>query len=233
MKSALTGRRFFTSWSGGKDSALALHHAIRSGGIPERLITMMTETGERSRSHGLSRDLLVRQAAAMGLPIRFASATWADYERIFQAAVADAVTDGVDLGIFGDMDIESHREWVISTSSRAGADAELPLWGRERAGLMDELVDAGFQAVLVAVRDGLLPPGLLGEIVDRDMIRRFGQAGVDLAGEKGEYHTVVVGGPIFLRPLPYAVGEKVLRDGVWFADIQVPDPGDGVPDGTS
>ncbi|MFI6294903.1 diphthine--ammonia ligase [Nonomuraea sp. NPDC050790] len=215
-----TGSRFFTSWSGGKDSALALHHAIRSGAIPELLITMMTETGERSRSHGLSRDLLTLQAEAIGIPARFAAATWADYEDTFQETVAGVVREGVRIGVFGDMDIESHREWVVSTCARAGATAELPLWGRERAGLMEELVADGFKALLVAVREPLLPPELLGKVIDRDMIRRFGEAGVDLAGEKGEYHTVVVDGPIFRHPLPVILGERVLRDGVWFVDIE-------------
>ncbi|WP_043633307.1 diphthine--ammonia ligase [Nonomuraea candida] len=221
-----TGDRFFTSWSGGKDSAIALHHAVRDGGIPELLITMMTETGERSRSHGLSRDLLTAQAQALGIPVRFAAATWADYEDTFQKTVSGAVQEGLHIGVFGDMDIESHREWVVSTCARAGAAAELPLWGRERAGLMAELVAEGFQAVLVAVREPLLSPDLLGQVIDRDMIRHFGEAGVDLAGEKGEYHTVVVDGPIFRRPLPVTLGEKVLRDGVWFVDITAGSPGD-------
>ena len=84
---------------------------------------------------------------------------------------------------------------------------------------MREVLDLGFQAVIVAVRDGVLSPSLLGETIDEPMLRRFEEAGVDLAGENGEFHTFLVDGPIFSRPVEVDVGEKSLRDGVWFVDL--------------
>lgn len=210
----------FCSWSGGKDSALALHESVVAGAVPRVLITMMTERGQRSRSHGLHRAVLEAQAAAMGVAIWFGSATWASYEPVFRALVTEAGTVGARTGIFGDIDIDGHREWVQAVCSRAGATPCLPLWQRERRVVMEQLLDAGFRAVIVAVRDGVLASELLGETIDRTVLDEFARAGADLAGENGEYHSLVVDGPIFQRPLEVAMGERSLRDGVWFADMQ-------------
>lgn len=214
----LDGVGVYASWSGGKDCALALHEAVGQGARPRLLLTMMTETGLRSRSHGLARELLRAQADALGLPIRFGAATWDAYEAAFGALVAGAVDAGVGHGVFGDIDTDAHRAWVERVCASAGSAAHLPLWQRDRPALVRQLLAAGFQAHVVAVRDGLLPASLLGERIDAALLRQFERAGVDLAGENGEYHTVVVDGPLFRRPLDVAFGETVLRDGVWFVD---------------
>ncbi|PZG29186.1 adenosine nucleotide hydrolase [Spongiactinospora gelatinilytica] len=220
MEPELAGSPFFCSWSGGKDSALAFHRAVRHGGVPGVMVTMMTETGLRSRSHGLRREVLARQAAAIGVPIRFVATTWDDYENKFCAEVRSVVAGGIGRGVFGDIDTESHREWELSVCARAGATAHLPLWQTERPTLMRELLDNGFQAAVVAVRDGLLPPEILGKVIDAEMLGLFTDAGVDIAGENGEYHTVVTDGPIFRTPLRLTFGETILRDGVWFIDAE-------------
>lgn len=211
--------RAFCSWSGGKDCALALHEAIVAGARPSLLLTMMTEAGARSRSHGLRRALLEAQAEAIGLPIRFGSASWSGYEAAFLALVRDAVAAGAATGIFGDIDTEEHREWVRAVCARAGATPCLPLWRCERSVVMERLLDAGFRAVIVAVRDGVLPPELLGATIDQATLGELARHGVDVAGENGEYHSVVVDGPIFNRPVDLVLGPRSLRDGVWFADL--------------
>ncbi|HXF30545.1 MAG TPA: diphthine--ammonia ligase [Solirubrobacterales bacterium] len=209
----------YCSWSGGKDSSLALNHAIRAGAEPGLLVTMLTEGGERSRSHGLRRDLLEAQATAIGAPIAFAATTWDDYEKALTAELVEAGRQGLRTGVFGDIDIDPHREWVERVAAAAGTTALHPLWQRDRAELMLELLDLGFRAVLVAVRDGLLPTSLLGETIDAAMLAEFSRAGVDLAGENGEFHTCVVDGPIFSHPIEVDSGETSLRDGVWFIDL--------------
>lgn len=209
----------YCSWSGGKDSALALHRAVRMGAEPGLLVTMLTEGGERSRSHGLRRELLEAQAAALGVPIAFAATTWAGYEEALRGELAEAAGLGLRTGIFGDIDIERHRAWVESVAAAAGTAARLPLWQRSRESLMGELLELGFRAVIVAVKDGALLPSLLGQTIDEPMLRRFAAAGVDLAGENGEFHTFVVDGPRFSHPVEVEVGEASLRDGVWFIDL--------------
>ncbi len=218
----LSGRPVFCSWSGGKDAALALHEAVAAGAEPRFLAAMMVESGGRSRSHGLSRELLEAQAAALGLPIRFGAAAWDGYEeelvRVLAAGVAET---GAPVGIFGDIDIDRHREWVEATAARAGAAACLPLWQRERRALMDDLLAAGVRAAIVAVRDGVLPAELLGRTVDAALVEEVVALGADAAGENGEFHTVVLDGPLFRRPLAVEWGERSLRDGVWFIDAAV------------
>jgi uncharacterized protein (TIGR00290 family) len=211
--------RIYCSWSGGKDSALALHHAIEAGAEPGLLVTMLTEGGERSRSHGLRRELLEAQAQAIGVPIAFAATTWDGYEEALTGRLAEAGRQGLRAGVFGDIDIDSHREWVERVAATAGTRALHPLWQRDRTELMRELLDLGFRAVLVAVRDGLLPTSLLGATIDAAMLDEFERAGVDLAGENGEFHTCVVDGPIFDHPVEIGPGETSLRDGVWFIDL--------------
>jgi uncharacterized protein (TIGR00290 family) len=213
------GAPSYCSWSGGKDSALALHHAWGRGAQPGLLVTMLTEGGERSRSHGLRRELLEAQAAALGVPIAFAATSWDGYEEALRTELGAAARRGLRTGIFGDIDIEAHREWVESVAASVGTEAWLPLWQRSREALMRELLDLGFRAVIVAVRDEVLPPSLLGEEIDPAMLDRFASAGVDLAGENGEFHTFVVDGPIFSRPVEVDAGERSLRDGVWFVDL--------------
>lgn len=198
---------------------MALHEAAQAGAVPRLLISMMVEGGERSRSHGLSRELLAAQAEAVGLPIEFGAASWSGYEaellRVLEATMADG---GADLGVFGDIDMEEHRQWVERVCGLVGAQACLPLWQRDRRELMDEVLNAGFEAVIVAVRDGVLPPDLLGRTIDADVVDEIERLGSDAAGENGEYHSLVIDGPLFQRPLTIELGERSLRDGVWFTD---------------
>ncbi len=216
------GTPVFCSWSGGKDSALALHEAARAGAEPRLLVSMMVEGGERSRSHGLSREVLAAQAEAVGLPIEFGAASWSGYEaeliRVLEASIA---AGGPIVGVFGDIDMQDHRDWVERVCGLVGAEARLPIWQRDRRAVMDELLDTGFRAVIVAVRDGVLPKELLGVMIDAEVVAAIEAAGADAAGENGEYHSLVVDGPLFERPLAVEAGERSLRDGVWFTDVSL------------
>jgi diphthine-ammonia ligase len=217
---SLAGVPAFCSWSGGKDSALALHEAIGAGARPQLLVTMLTEDGLRSRSHGLHRSVLEAQAEAIGLPIEFSAATWDDYERGFLGLVAVATERGAKTGIFGDIDIEDHRRWVERVCAKHDATARLPLWQRDRGSLVRQLLREGFKTVIVAVRDQVLPESLLGRVLDEEVLEVIAAAGADLAGEWGEYHSLVIDGPLFDHPLDLALGEHSLRDGVWFVDVE-------------
>jgi uncharacterized protein (TIGR00290 family) len=211
----------FCSWSGGKDSALALHEAVAAGAEPRFLVSMLTEDGERSRSHGLARELLAAQAAALGVPIRFGAATWSGYREEFVRVVGEGVAEtGARLGVFGDIDMDDHRDWEEAVCAEIGAAAALPLWHRERRGVVDELLAAGFEAVIVAVRDDALPASMLGRTLDADLVEEIEAAGADACGENGEFHTFVVDGPNFSRRVEVEPGETSLRDGVWFVDLR-------------
>lgn len=137
----LTGVPVYCSWSGGKDSALALYEAVRAGAEPRFLVSMLTEGGERSRSHGLRRELLAVQAAALGMPIRFGAATWGGYREEFVRVVGEGIAaTGARAGVFGDIDLDDHREWEEGVCAEVGAEAVLPLWQRDRGAVTDQLL---------------------------------------------------------------------------------------------
>lgn len=216
----LAGRQFFCSWSGGKDSCLALYHAIRQGGKPGALLTMMAEENRTSRSHGLSRELLCEQARLLGIPIELHSAAWEGYEEAFLKAARDLKARGMEHGVFGDIDLEPHREWCRRVCGAAGVTALHPLWQRARRELMEEFIDLGFTAVIVVTQADRLGPEWLGRAIGREALAGLEKAGVDACGEEGEYHSVVTGGPIFSAPLALSFREPVLRGGHWHLPVE-------------
>jgi uncharacterized protein (TIGR00290 family) len=212
---------FFCSWSGGKDSTLSLYKAIKEGGNPCFLLTMMIETGDRSRSHGIPKEVLEEQARCIAIPIRFCSTSWKSYTENFLEELNFFKNLEIQKGIFGDIDIESHRQWVQNVCNIAKIIPCLPLWQAERTALLNEFIKAGFHAEIVAVKDGVLPPTYLGKTLNDELIEEFRILGIDLCGEAGEYHTIVTDGPIFKKPLHIKHGKQVLRDGYWFSDISL------------
>lgn len=217
---SLDGKRFCISWSGGKDSCLAAHRAVLEGGIPVALLTMCREDGERSRSHGLSPAVLRAQAISMGLPIWLRSASWSDYEETFVTSLRDLRGLGIEACVFGDIDLADHRKWVEGVCARAGIEAILPLWGADRRGLLDELLGAGFAARIVVTREGRLPPTFLGRTLDPSLIDELIARDVDVAGEGGEFHTVVTGGPLFAWPIELREIARAHHSGCWFLEVE-------------
>ncbi|MEZ5101330.1 MAG: adenosine nucleotide hydrolase [Thermoleophilia bacterium] len=216
----LARRPVVVSWSGGKDATLALHRATRAGAVPRALVTMLVEGGERSRSHGLRRAVLEAQAAALDLPLVARATSWGGYEAAFVDALGECASLGIADAVYGDLDVDEHRAWVERVSARAGLRAHLPLWRADRAAVVAEVERVGIDARVVAVRDGVLPRDLLGRRVDAALAAEVVALGADACGEAGEYHTVVADAPGFARPVPLVPGEAVLRDGVWFLDVE-------------
>ena len=210
---------FFCSWSGGKDSCLALYHAISQGGCPRFLLTMLREDGQRSRSHGLAITVLQKQASALGIELILRSASRNDYEQTFISVLQEFKKEGVQAGVFGDIDLEPHREWTERVCSVVDMQSHQPLWKKQRRDLIDELLEAGFKATIVAAKDGVLDKQFLGKTLDADTICEIEKAGIDLYGEEGEYHTVVTDGPIFSAPIDLNMKTQVLRNGYWFLEV--------------
>lgn len=182
---------------------------------------MFTEDGERSRSHGLAREVLEAQAAAIGVPLLTASATWDGYECAFVELLKRAKAAGANDAVFGDIDIPRHREWEESVCQQAGLAAHLPLWQEDRLSLLDEWWAAGFEARIVVAREGLVDRAYLGRVLDRQVAEELAATGVDPCGENGEFHTLVTAGPLFRRPLEIELRSQVLRSGCWFQDVAV------------
>ena len=211
---------FFCSWSGGKDSCLALYHAVQHGGRPQCLLTMMAEDGMKSRSHGLPKTLIQEQARSLGVPIVFRSASWENYEAVFVSALHEFREKGIEGGVFGDIDIDSHREWVKRVCALADIRPFHPLWKRERRELLAEFVDLGFKATIVVLKSNKLGKEFLGKTIDRKTIAELEKAGVDASGELGEYHTVVTAGPMFSSGILLKRKGQLLHDGYWFLEVE-------------
>ncbi len=220
----MQGKSVVCSWSGGKDSCLALWRVIQAGARPCALATMFTEDGQRSRSHGLSRGVLAAQAAALGLPLLSRSATWGDYEPAFVDLLREARQLGAATAVFGDIDITRHRQWEENVCAQAELTAWLPLWQENRLALLEELWDAGFECRIVVVRQGLVAREYLGRVLDGELAGELAAAGVDACGENGEFHTLVTRGPLFRQPLEFELHGQVLRSGCWFQDLCVREP---------
>jgi len=212
---ALAGRRFFTSWSGGKDAYLALQRAALQGGRPAALVCMLREDGCASRGHGLPLALLEAQAAALGIPLVTRATTWDGYEATFVPILHELREQGVEAGVFGDIDLQAHRDWVEGVCDVAGLSCHLPLWQEPRRRLLGEFLGGGARATIVAVDSSKLGAEYLGLELDDAVIARLEAAGADACGEEGEYHTMVTSAPLFSWPVPLVWDGVLERDGHW------------------
>jgi uncharacterized protein (TIGR00290 family) len=204
--------KFFCSWSGGKDSCLALYRALKAGHSCTSLFTMINEDGSRSRSHGLTPALLAVQADAMNLPVCTVRASWDSYEMHFKKQTLQFADNGVTHGVFGDIDLEHHREWVERVCKETGITAHLPLWLGNRRALVNEFVNAGFKAMIVMINTTLMPARYLGHTITIELADELESIGVDACGENGEFHTFVYDGPVFKKTLSVKSDEPVFND---------------------
>jgi len=209
------------SWSGGKDSALALWALRREGIEPAALLTTLTEDYDRISMHGVRGELLRAQAEAVGVELVEigipASCPNEVYEQRMAAALASPPLADVDAIAFADLfleDIRAYREARLADRR----ETLFPIWGRDTGALAHEFIDAGFAATLVCVDPSQIDPSFAGRRFDRDLLADL-PAGTDPCGENGEFHTFVHAGPIFGRPIEVELGERVTRDGFAFQDL--------------
>jgi diphthine-ammonia ligase len=208
----------FSSWSGGKECALATYRAISQGHKVLCLLNFVSEDGERSRSHGTKVGVLALQAEAVGIPLIQVKTSWENYEQNFKKAVGELKNEDVEGGVFGDIDLEEHREWVERVCGEVGIKAVLPLWGAKPEELIEEFLKLKFRAIVVATR---LNGNLLGKVLDKTLVSQISRFGSHPCGESGEYHTFVTQGPIFGKALKVTKGESTKIDDMWFQEISV------------
>jgi uncharacterized protein (TIGR00290 family) len=217
------------SWSGGKDSYLALHRSRPSYDVVA-LITMFDEDGARSRSHGLRPQVLAAQADRLGVPICVGRGSWTTYEDGYLRALADACAMGISHVIFGDIMYDANREFPERVCAAAGLTAVEPLWGERTDRLYREFVLTGADARIVTVRDSVLDESWLGRRLTLDLLASLEAAGADPCGENGEYHTVVVDAPAFSSPITLTPLDRVSRHGCWALDFTTEQPSTSTSD---
>jgi uncharacterized protein (TIGR00290 family) len=210
------------SWSGGKDSSLALW-AMRNDGIQvAALLTTVTETFERISMHGVRVDLLRQQGASIELPlveVRIPpSCSNETYEERMDRALSSTELRAYERYAFGDLFLEDVRAYREERLTAAGKRGVWPLWHEDTTTLARKFIDAGFRATVVTVDPAQLEPSYCGRDFDASFLADL-PAAVDPCGERGEFHTFVYDGPIFRRPIDVRRGATVERDGFVFCDL--------------
>ena len=217
------------SWSGGKDSALALHALLMDPAIDVRaILTTITDGYDRVSMHGVRTDLVLAQATAIGIPLRTCRipqrATNQEYERAMLDSLAAMQSEGIESIAFGDLflaDVRAYRERLVAGS---GIQPLFPLWGKPTAQLAREFVRCGFKAVLVCVDPRQLDVSHCGSEYDARFVAAL-PITADPCGENGEFHTFVYDAPMFSQPIATQRGVVVERDGFVFCDLLPRDAG--------
>ncbi|MCG7408295.1 diphthine--ammonia ligase [Paenibacillus sp. ACRRX] len=206
------GHKFIASFSGGKDSVLALYKAMRVGEAIG-LIVMLEEEGKRSRSHGMPPELIRAQAEAIGLPLYTAAASWSDYEEVFTRLLVNAKQQGAEVLVTGDLDVPAHGCWHDQVTKNAGLKLGMPLWEMDHREAVETFISLGFVTILVTVNLSLgMREEDLGRTLTAEYVRELEARGIDPCGEGGEFHTTVIDGPIFKQAIPVRRCE-ILKDG--------------------
>jgi len=207
------------SWSGGKDSAYALLQAIQFGFTPKVLLNVLNEEGKISRSHGIPSHILQAQAAAAGLPSYLISSSWEDYEKNFTAALEKLKTGFTCThAIFGDIDLQEHRDWEEKVCAAAGLTAVLPLWKQDRKKLVTQVLEAGFEVMIVSCNEAM-GESFIGRMLSPVLVHELVSMGIDPCGENGEYHTLVLDCPLFTKKISATVSHKLHHHHYWFAEL--------------
>ncbi|MBU1906150.1 MAG: diphthine--ammonia ligase [Candidatus Omnitrophica bacterium] len=211
----------FCCWSGGKETNLSLYKAMANQKIEVAfLLNMISEDGKHSRTHGVSSQLLKQQAELIGIPMVQRRTAWQTYENEFKKAVLGLKKEDIKAGVFGDIDLQEHRDWVERVCKDINIEPIFPLWQRQREEILTEFICSGFEAIVVAAKADFLDDGWVGRKVDKRFITDLKALGkVDLCGENGEYHTLVTGGPIFKKKIKILETKKIKRNNYWFLDI--------------
>ena len=210
-------------FSGGKDSAMALHEIQRRGEYRvAELVTTVTDAYDRVNMHGVRRALLRRQAESLGVavtevvvPPRSSNTT---YEKEMGKAFSRIRGKGIRRVAFGDIFLEDLRDYRERQLATCGLTCLFPIWKRPTRSLTRTFIDEGFRAVTVCVDSKVLDRSFAGRCFDAAFLDDLPDK-VDPCGENGEFHTFVFDGPIFSRPIEFIGGTVVERDGFFFYDL--------------
>jgi uncharacterized protein (TIGR00290 family) len=210
-------------WSGGKDSALALHTLLQQNETRiATLLTTVTEGYDSISMHGVRRELLRRQAESLRLPAHEVFIPPQCGNPIYEARMEEALLLYLKQGIrrvaFGDIFLEDLRLYREKNLARVAMQALFPIWKRDTRDLIREFHAAQFRAIAVCIDSKVLDPSFAGRELDESFFADLPPS-VDPCGEHGEFHTFVFDGPIFARPVDFTLGEVVQRDSFVFCDL--------------
>jgi diphthine-ammonia ligase len=214
-----TDKKYITSWSGGKDSFYAFLLAMKTGLKPVCLLNVMNENNLVSRSHAIPKEILLQQAAALNLPLLAIPSSWDNYEENFIVGLTELkLQHKATHAVFGDIDLQPHKDWEEKVCNSSSLIALLPLWKRNRKELVLEMLHTGIETYIVSCNNQM-GSYFLGKKITAGLLQELAEAGVDVCGENGEYHTLVVNGPYFKTSLTVKFGEKHQYNNYWFVKM--------------
>lgn len=222
-KTGADGQKFVASFSGGKDSTLALYEAMKTGKAVG-LIIVLEEDGKRSRSHGMTVDFIKAQAESIGLPIYLAAASWTNYEATFIDMLHKMKTLGAEALVTGDLDMPEHGCWHEKVTNIANLKLGMPLWQADHTEVVERFINLGFKTILTTVNLTLgMREDDLGKVLTNEYVQELKSRGIDPCGEGGEFHTTVIDGPIFKQPISYKPLKIIREDNYAFLPLQLID----------
>jgi diphthine-ammonia ligase len=213
------------SWSGGKDSCLALFRAIKSGVKIKYLLNFISREYKRCCFHGIESKLIQLQAEALGIALvqKEVSADMQKYEEEFKEAVNELKKKGINKMVFGDIYLLDHASWVERVCSELNIEPLEPLWDYRTEQLIEEFLTFGFKAMIVSCKADPMGKEYIGRFIDKQLITELKARGVCPCGENGEFHTFVTDGPLFRNRIEILESEPILKEGFWkhwFLDIK-------------
>ncbi len=202
-------KKFIASYSGGKDSILAIHRAIKAGYEPIMLIITYNTDKNRSWFHGIPEGVLASVSNSLEVPIKLIKTSGEDYAKNFEIALKEGKELGADFCVFGDIDIEDHKKWCTDRCQNAELDWLFPLWQEERKKLVIEFIESGYTANITVVNRDMLSDKFLGKKLTKELMKEIEIEGADVCGENGEYHTFASSGEIFKHKVEFEFGEII------------------------
>ncbi|MGI5976366.1 MAG: diphthine--ammonia ligase [Candidatus Limivicinus sp.] len=210
MNKVCPGLPFTASYSGGKDSALAVYRAVKAGMELKSLLVTYNAGMGRSWFHGIPEDVLEKLSESLGVPVHLIRTDSANYSADFEKALSQEREKGAEACVFGDIDIQGHLDWGTERCLGAGLVPCFPLWNEDRRALAEESLRSGFRPTVTVVDSERLDTSFAGRPLTHETLELMAKAGIDPCGENGEYHTFVADGPIFSKPLHVIFDEPVM-----------------------
>lgn len=214
-------QKFVMLFSGGKDSTLALHRCIKEKNIPIALIMMVKENEKISWFHNINLDIVKEMEKSLNIPIIQCKTTPQNYYQNMKNLLLDFKNKGVTYAVFGDIDIEEHFEWCKNICDDVGIGYYFPLWKENRRDLVMEFINNNYTAIVKCVRNSDNITNALGKVLDENMLKYFEEKNIDCCGENGEYHTIVVNGPIFSTKINVSLGDTFASERTTYIDIKL------------
>lgn len=217
--------RIAASWSGGKDSCFACYKAIEQGYKVDYLLNFISKEYKRCAFHGIPAKLIELQAESIGIPLsqKEVTADMKEYEKEFKEAIIALRDKGIEGIVFGDIYLDEHKEWVERVCKEVNVTAIEPLWNIPIEDIINDFINSGFKAVVVSCQANLFDKNFVGKEINKVFLEELKLKKICPCGENGEFHTLVIDGPIFKNKIEITKSEAVLKEGFWkywFLDIQ-------------